>query len=284
MQRPGLLGRSAKRDVHTCAATKLVSRAAHVYLAGNVCLPTSNHNANFPLTFSENTAYGTCLAGYQGSPTLLCLASGQWDSTVTSPCVRRQCPSETGPGNARWVPTDSTSTGYGTCLPGYSGSPNRICSIDAQWESVNSPCERTQSHLFLILRFSLPSIISVFSYFPAHGYFQLSFVLHPLVLMLAGISLVRDSLRTEPASSRVRASRPANVSLPGIGPRPRLIDVSGAAWKKSPSARNSPQPWKENTALEPATVILRCLPMARQRELVILLASGAPSSISVIIS
>ena len=56
---------------------------------GNVCAAQLYSNANWPAnTLSNTVASGTCVAGYTGTPSRECLASGQWSTTVSNACTR----------------------------------------------------------------------------------------------------------------------------------------------------------------------------------------------------
>ena len=49
---------------------------------------TGYQNADWPLTNSGDSAAGTCVAGYSGSPARACSIEGVWSSTVNPTCIR----------------------------------------------------------------------------------------------------------------------------------------------------------------------------------------------------
>lgn len=92
-------------------------------------------NAEWPQTSLLANANGTCVPGYAGLPVRTCLATGSWDSNVSSGCARLSCPSELYQ-NIQWPSTLSLTTGAGTCTGGGSGSPTRACQADGTWSAT----------------------------------------------------------------------------------------------------------------------------------------------------
>ena len=108
---------------------------------------TSNvGNAIYPITNAGQTASGTCNTGYGGTASRLCQSDGSWAGSATQSCTRLTCPATT-MGNANFALTNSMTTGYGTCLSGYSGSPSSACSNAGTWGGVSNACTRTQHTL-----------------------------------------------------------------------------------------------------------------------------------------
>ena len=55
-----------------------------------MCPSMTYNNANWATTQSGQTANGTCLTNYTGSPTRQCIlngTNGTWSSNVTNPCT-----------------------------------------------------------------------------------------------------------------------------------------------------------------------------------------------------
>ena len=80
-----------------------------------------------------------CLSGYEGAPERACEADGRWATSVTGTCVRIKCSAESMYQNATWPATNAGTSGAGTCVTGYSGSPSRACSVSGVWAAVVSP-------------------------------------------------------------------------------------------------------------------------------------------------
>ena len=54
------------------------------------CPSQTYQNANWSTTQTGQTANGTCVANYAGSPTRQCIlngTTGSWNTNVTNPCV-----------------------------------------------------------------------------------------------------------------------------------------------------------------------------------------------------
>ena len=112
----------------------------------NTCTATTAGNATFPLTLSGGTASGTCVAGFSGSPTLLCGLSGAWNLTTVVGCSQIYCPVDdqtSDPAfNATFPQTAALSIGVGTCKVGLNGRPQRQCLVTGVWDSqiLQNPC------------------------------------------------------------------------------------------------------------------------------------------------
>ena len=104
------------------------------------CAAGSYDNAGWGLTNAGSTATGSCASGYSGSPKRDCLLTGEWSSSVSTPCTRNLCGAATNndavwPGN-----TPSNTVAVGTCLPGFSGTPSRECTAGGTWGAISNPC------------------------------------------------------------------------------------------------------------------------------------------------
>ena len=93
-------------------------------------------NVTFPVTRAGETATGTCdEAGYIGSPTRACNATGDWatagfDGRCQPPPA--PCAADASYDNAAWPETAAGSTANGTCAPGFSstgGVATRACTL-----------------------------------------------------------------------------------------------------------------------------------------------------------
>ena len=47
---------------------------------------SNNQNADWPHGTIGVASFGSCVAGFSGTPQRNCLPSGQWDSTIIDPC------------------------------------------------------------------------------------------------------------------------------------------------------------------------------------------------------
>lgn len=100
-------------------------------------------NAYWPATVSGNVATATsCAEGYvQNStlPTRSCTA-GVWSSTITNPCIRKQCPASTINGAAYPATGAGEMDVAGVCLSDSSVSLLSDCSITGAWENQRLNC------------------------------------------------------------------------------------------------------------------------------------------------
>ena len=95
--------------------------------------------SSWPMTQAGKSASGTCVAGYEGTPTRGCTLAGQWEE-VSSPCTQKKCPAGTA-SNSVWVDTLSGLSATGTCVSGSVGSVTRSCSSDGVWGLVVGTCK-----------------------------------------------------------------------------------------------------------------------------------------------
>ena len=104
------------------------------------CAAISNDGAHssWPQTQAGQSASGSCLTGYEGSPTRLCSMTGQWE-TVSSPCVQKRCPAET-VSNSNWNATLGGLSATGQCVIGSTGTVTRACSVDGVWGPISGAC------------------------------------------------------------------------------------------------------------------------------------------------
>ena len=91
---------------------------------------------------------GTCVAGYDTTlprPQRMCNGDGRWSSTITNPCQPIYCTASTpgySPFNAEWpAQVQAGSSTSGTCLPGYSGTTARTCTITGVWGTPSPLCQ-----------------------------------------------------------------------------------------------------------------------------------------------
>lgn len=108
----------------------------------------NDEHANWDSPAVVNTIVeGTCVAGYSTAtkPSRLCRSDGVWSTEITNPCVPLYCtfdsPSYAAFG-ASWP--ESVQAGYsatGTCLPGYTGTSVRSCSLQAEWSTPSPLCQ-----------------------------------------------------------------------------------------------------------------------------------------------
>jgi hypothetical protein len=87
----------------------------------------------------SSSVSGTCVAGYAGAPTRSCSITGVW-SSIADGCTVIQCPSLSASASASWPATNAGSQAVGTCLPGFSGSAQRLCQLDGTWATATSSC------------------------------------------------------------------------------------------------------------------------------------------------
>jgi len=109
--------------------------------------------AAFPETPSGTTANGTCVPGYQGTPSRVCNWDGTW-GTVLSTCTQIFCPSSTSSDEfndptAFWGPVAAGSADvegackslYGPVEPGV--LPRRNCTLEGRWSAtIEDACVR----------------------------------------------------------------------------------------------------------------------------------------------
>ena len=101
----------------------------------------SPFNAEWPESVQAGfSASGTCVAGYSGMTSRMCLLTGEW-GTPSPACQPIQCAAIGNDGaHSSWPQTQAGQSASGTCLAGYEGAPTRLCSITGKWEEVSSPC------------------------------------------------------------------------------------------------------------------------------------------------
>jgi hypothetical protein len=110
------------------------------------CTAQSNYdNAAWPLTQSDTTVAGTCLAGYfPGSPLRYCGLDGQWATTVVNPCQAISCAAIASQSGMSFPQVNAGLTATGACLPGYSqagSAPTLECDINGNWAvTATNPC------------------------------------------------------------------------------------------------------------------------------------------------
>ena len=88
---------------------------------------------------SGSSVSGTCVAGYQGSPSRSCSYELVW-SVPEPACEQIWCPSIDEDGHASWPSMTAGSTAGGSCMTGYRGDPVRACSITGEWGTIQDPC------------------------------------------------------------------------------------------------------------------------------------------------
>jgi prepilin-type N-terminal cleavage/methylation domain-containing protein len=85
----------------------------------------------------------TCPAGTTGQVYEVCNDQGQWEA-MESFCTRLRCSPESGgtDGNATWPWADAEDgvVVNGTCLSGFSGTPQRYCLSNGQWSGLLGGC------------------------------------------------------------------------------------------------------------------------------------------------
>ena len=82
---------------------------------------------------------GVCNLGWTGSATRACENNDQWAATVASSCTRISCAATTKE-NAAFPQSDSMTTVTGTCVDGYTGTPQATCSSSGTWSNVSPGC------------------------------------------------------------------------------------------------------------------------------------------------
>ena len=104
------------------------------------CAALEEDGADWPESSAPSVpVHGTCIAGYIGSPTRECSATGAW-GPIYYPCTAVTCPAGLAD-NANWVETRAGDVGYGTCLSGFTGVPRRACLMTGAWNAtVMDPC------------------------------------------------------------------------------------------------------------------------------------------------
>jgi hypothetical protein len=101
-----------------------------------------NYLAIFPKTPATQIAIGTCRSGRNGFPQRQCFANGTWaDTVLENPCSENTCPALNNDNNANWDIGVPESVTTGTCVLGYFGSPQRLCT-GGGWESPTVFCQR----------------------------------------------------------------------------------------------------------------------------------------------
>ena len=102
-------------------------------------IPDDGAHASWSSTAAGNTATGTCLGGYEGTPQRECSITGQWGA-VTSPCGPKKCGARSD-GNADWPETLGGVTVSGVCQTGFAGVVTRTCSSDGVWSQISGSCD-----------------------------------------------------------------------------------------------------------------------------------------------
>ena len=106
-----------------------------------LCPASNDGNAAWPTTRSFESAFGTCVSGFEGTPQRTCGANGTFGAII-NPCVNRRC-FATYEGNAQWSQANAgTSTVFGECGAGWTGWPTRACDINGNWLTIQSSCVR----------------------------------------------------------------------------------------------------------------------------------------------
>jgi len=136
---PGFNGTSTRR----CQNNGVWSKALQTHCEMEQCDAIIEGDASWPLWNQNSVAVtGTCLPGYQGSPTRTCTSAIGW-GPIQNSCTRTgQCLPETY-GRAIWDLTNPGKTQTGSCLPGWTGFPTRICRLDGSWSTlIQNHCQR----------------------------------------------------------------------------------------------------------------------------------------------
>ena len=98
-------------------------------------------HSSWPQTQAGQSATGSCLAGYEGTPTRQCNTDGLWQS-VSSPCTQKRCRAETVL-NSYWNETLGGLSATGQCVAGSTGIVTRACSVDGVWGPISGTCVDT---------------------------------------------------------------------------------------------------------------------------------------------
>ena len=104
--------------------------------------PTSTDNvggATFLPANAGTTGTGYCILGWTGSATRACNDNGQWAATATTSCTRISCAATTKE-NAAFPQTESLTTATGSCVDGYTGTPQATCLASGTWGNVAPGC------------------------------------------------------------------------------------------------------------------------------------------------
>jgi len=96
---------------------------------------TTNH-AIFGSAPINTLSFGQCDTNYIGTPSRACYENATW-GPLQSGCYSAfdECPADTNYGHANWTATPIGTTGTGTCLTEYTGSPTRYCQVDMTWST-----------------------------------------------------------------------------------------------------------------------------------------------------
>lgn len=128
----GDLGTSGKRIIFTGPTCEILPR----------CPPVAENNATWDTSLPPDNRIGVCQPGFSGRPYRQCRADGTWGPIFDDCTQISTCPQDTH-ANAQWPETPSNGFATGTCAPGYTGNPRRLCKSTNQWESnIFQPCIR----------------------------------------------------------------------------------------------------------------------------------------------
>ena len=92
--------------------------------------------------------YGTCIDGFLGSPSRVCWSNGTWGGVMDA-CIPNVCAGQPDcqlnctariEFNAQWPDSISPATVTGTCVPGFAGTPVRVCAQYGAWQSPTVAC------------------------------------------------------------------------------------------------------------------------------------------------
>jgi len=136
---PGLNGTATR----LCLNNGVWSFALQTHCQMEQCDATIEGDASWPLWNQDALAVtGLCLPGYQGNPIRTCTSANGW-GPIQFPCTRTgQCLPGTY-ARAVWGLANPGKTQLGSCIPGWSGFPQRICGSNGSWSTlVQNHCRR----------------------------------------------------------------------------------------------------------------------------------------------
>jgi len=117
---------------------------------------TDSDDITWTQAFYGEIRHGACPTGYGGAPYRYCLANGTFGPVLGTPCT--QCPAETY-GHANWSASLPLTLVTGACLPGYVGTPTRICKWMGVWETfLPTMCSQIQCSADVIGNASFPNV------------------------------------------------------------------------------------------------------------------------------
>src|SRR5690606_1290049 len=98
------------------------------------CPTSTDYVGGAPVSpvYAGTTGTGICNLGWTGSATRACDDNGQWADTATTSCTRITCAATT-IDNAALPQTESLTAATGTCVDGYTGTPQATCSASGIW-------------------------------------------------------------------------------------------------------------------------------------------------------